>query len=502
MSAPQPSYEQLVAVVDALTVLLTQANARIVVLEAQVAALQARTGKNSSNSSTPPSRDSIVGKAQAKAERARQKSQRVRSKDRSPGGQPGRKGSGLTPTRDPDETVHLSPAVDCGGCGTDLARGVDAGSAWAQVWDIAPVLLRREHFVLPRRRCGCGRVTTASAPFAAAGQVRYGPNVNAAAILLASDGNVPVERTAQLMAALLGSPVSTGFVARAHERFADRLAAAGFDAAMTAALRAETVLCGDETPVNIVRKDIDAQGIPVKGSPHVVIVRTPDGRLMWYAPIGARSSKAIKALGVFDAWHGHLVRDDYAGWYQFDAALAGVQQCAAHLIRHLQGVYDLHPRNQSWTADVQQVLREANLAVTAAKQFGATRVDPTILAGLRARYDTAVGWGERINRHRVWPKGNHPGYTLARRLTAKADQVWLFTTVFAVPWTNNASEQALKSPKLHQKVSGYWHTMATLTRFCRVRSYLTSARNHGLTAIEAIHAVLAGNPWLPAPVTA
>jgi transposase len=50
------------------------------------------------------------------------------------------------------------------------------------------------------------------------------------------------------MAALLGTPVSTGFVARALERFAQHLAAAGFDEAMTEALRAEEVLCGDETP--------------------------------------------------------------------------------------------------------------------------------------------------------------------------------------------------------------------------------------------------------------
>jgi transposase len=66
--------------------------------------------------------------------------------------------------------------------------------------------------------------------------------------------------------------------------------------------------------------------------------------------------------------------------------------------------------------------------------------------------------------------------------------------VFAVPCTNNASERALKSPKLHQKVSGYWHTTTTLARFCRVRSYLVSARNHGLRAIDAIYAALTGNP--------
>jgi hypothetical protein len=67
----------------------------------------------------------------------------------------------------------------------------------------------------------CRVRTTAQVPFGQAGAVVYGQNVNAAAILLASAGNVQVERTTMLMQALLASPVSTGFVARAHERFSD-----------------------------------------------------------------------------------------------------------------------------------------------------------------------------------------------------------------------------------------------------------------------------------------
>ncbi len=47
--------------------------------------------------------------------------------------------------------------------------------------------------------------------------------------------------------------MSTGFVARAHERLADRLDAAGFDEAMRTALRAELVLCADETPATLRR---------------------------------------------------------------------------------------------------------------------------------------------------------------------------------------------------------------------------------------------------------
>ncbi|EQD62632.1 secreted protein, partial [mine drainage metagenome] len=58
---------------------------------------------------------------------------------------------------------------------------------------------------------------------------------------------VPMERTATLMESLLAAPVSTAFVALAQKRFADGLQSSGLDEAMGSALRAEAVLCGDET---------------------------------------------------------------------------------------------------------------------------------------------------------------------------------------------------------------------------------------------------------------
>jgi transposase len=42
----------------------------------------------------------------------------------------------------------------------------------------------------------------------------------------------------------------------------------------------------------------------------------------------------------------------------------------------------------------------------------------------------------------------------------------------------------------------------TLARYCRVRSYLVTSRNHGIRPIDAIHAALTRHPWLPAPVSA
>jgi transposase len=470
-------------------------------LELRVAELERRVGMDSGNSSTPPSKEPLAAKARRNA--ARRASQRERSKQRKPGGQPGHRGWGLEPEPDPDRTEHADPPAECRSCGAGLAGAEPAGRGWGQVWDTPPVRLEKVHWLLPRLRCrACGKITCADPPDGRAGTVVYGPNVNAAAVLLNSEGNVPVERAAMLMAALLGTPVSAGFVARAHQRLAQRLEQTGFDAAMRAALRAETALCADETPVNVLR-NTGQDGSTHAGSPHVVTVRTPDERLVWYAAMPSRSSEAIKGLGVMDGYHGILVRDDYAGWAQFDAQLAGVQQCCQHIFRHLKGVHALHQDWQRWAEDTRQVLSEAHDAVQDAIAAGRTALDPDLLADLRERYDSAVHWGEITNRLRDWDDGkNHPGYVLARRLKAKTGQVWLFTRNFAVPWTNNASEQAIKGPKRHQAVSGYWHSLATLTRYCRVRSYLVTSRNHGMRPIDAIHAALTGRPWLPTPVSA
>ncbi|MGI8445798.1 MAG: hypothetical protein ACR2MP_01145 [Streptosporangiaceae bacterium] len=90
-----------------------------------------------------------------------------------------------------------------------------------------------------------------------------------------------------------------------------------------------------------------------------------------------------------------------------------------------------------------------------------------------------------------------PGYTLGCWLRDYAGQAWLFTREPGVEWTDNCSEQAVKAAKRHQAVSGYWHTPRTLARWCLIRSYLDSAADHGLTALDAITRALNGNPWLP-----
>ena len=328
-----------------------------------------------------------------------------------------------------------------------------AGSRWAQVID-AEIVRTVTEWALPGLVCPCCGMVTFAEPQAGAhqGAVSYGPLLNTAAVLLSCYGNVPPERAAQVMGMLLGVPVSAGWVDKAAARVASQLGRAGFDEAMIAALAAEDVLAADETPVNVLdeagpapvpageepEQDKDPEekdGKAAAGAPHVLITRTPDGRLTFLRAIGSRRKDAI-AAGLPSLFTGCLITDGYTGYQHLLSRLASIQQCAAHVIRRCRAVTKLGPGGlQSWAGDIITILREAHEAVTAARARGDTALDQQLLDGLRERYDKAATFGMTHNRLRDWHDGNHPGYALGCWLREYKEQVFLFTRNFAVDWT-------------------------------------------------------------------
>jgi len=478
-------------------------------LELRLAELERRLSMDSTGSGTPSSKERIGAK---EARRARQQSERERRKDRRRGGQPGHQGKGLQRDPDPGERKTAEPPAECRRCKAGLGGAGAVQPRWAQVID-AEVIQTVTEWALPGLACRCcGTVTFAQAPPGAhPGAVSYGPVLNAAAVLLASYGNVPPERAALVIGALLGVPVSAGWVDKASARVAAQLGKARFDDVMTAALAAEDVLAADETPVNVLgkttppgpgqadgEKDPEGkEGTAAAGSPHVLIVCTPDGRLTLLQAIGSRRKDAIAARlpGLFT---GSLITDGYTGYQHLLDRLAGIQQCCQHVIRRCRAVTKLGPGClQDWAGDIITILRQAHQAVAAARARGDTALDPQLLDSLREDYDKATAFGRTHNRLRDWHEGNHPGYALGCWLRDYKEQVFLFTRDFAVDWTNNISERGAKAAKRHQAVSGYWHSLATLARWCQIRSYLDSAAAHGITALDAIRSAIAGKPWLP-----
>jgi hypothetical protein len=340
------------------------------------------------------------------------------------------------------------------------------------------------------------------------GAVCHGPVLNGAAVLLSCCGNVPSERSAQLIGMLLGEDVSAAWADKAVARVNARPGSAGFDEAMAAALAAEDVPAADETPVNVPDKtpvpdqDTEADpeekdGTPGAGAPHVLIVRTPDGRLTSLPALASRRKESVGG-GIPAGFAGHLMTGGYTGCQHLPSRIAGIRQCCQHVIRRARAVQKPGPGGaRDRAGDIIAIPGQAHRAVEDARARGSTALGPQILDDLRERYDTAARSGRIRNRLRDRHDGNHPGYALASWLQEYKEQVFLFTRDFAAGWTNNVPERGAKAARRRQAVSGYWHSLATLARWCRIKSYLDSAAAHGTTALDAIRGAIEGKPWLP-----
>jgi hypothetical protein len=114
---PTPSVEELL-------VLLAQRDALIAALAGRVAELEARLGKNSRNSSKPPSSDGLAKPAPKSLRRA---------SGRKPGKQQGGQGFRLEPRAVPDQVKVHAPS-ECRGCGAGLADAPMVGTETRQVF--------------------------------------------------------------------------------------------------------------------------------------------------------------------------------------------------------------------------------------------------------------------------------------------------------------------------------------------------------------------------------
>jgi transposase len=88
---------------------------------------------------------------------------------------------------------------------------------------------------------------------------------------------------------------------------------------------------------------------------------------------------------------------------------------------------------------------------------------------------------------------------LIDRLRRRRDEVLRFMTDLCVPFDNNGSERDLWMIKLQQKkTSGCFRTEDGARTFCRVRSYLSTARKQGHSLLHALERALNGKP-IPFP---
>lgn len=479
---PKPSYEELEAKVAALEGLNERLLVMVELLQAQVEELRAQIGKNSSNSSKPPSSDGLSKPAP--------RSLRGRS-GRKPGGQKGHPGSALMQVDDPKRTERHEP-VCCRGCQAPLGAAREVGVERRQVFDLPEIVPVVTEHQLVKRRCECGVTTTAAPPSGAQAPVQYGPNIAAVATYLYAGQFLSKDRTATALADLFGTSMSAGTVAKMADRAAVGLADSGFLDQVKGEIGRAELAYFDET------------GLRVQGRLRWVHSASTD-KYVLLTVHDKRGVEAMNAAGVLPVFSGIAMHD---GWGPYDTYTAASHaRCNAHLLRELQAVTDHHARTWPeeawcWAEQATGALMDMKTLVEQAVDLDGTldTLDQHKLGDLIHLWRSAARLGTEATAARATSlEKDHNA--LARRLIDRQEDHLRFTTDPRIPFDNNAAERTIRMVKVRQKVSGCLRTLTGAARFCAIRSYLATTARHGLSMIEALARLSNGQPWLPTAAT-
>ena len=432
-------------------------------LEARIDELERRQGRNSLNSSLPPSRDPPLTRQQRR-ELARR---RAKGSLRKPGGQPGHEGAGREPPA-PEQVSARREHVPagCAGCG-HVFCGAEQRVGDPVVhhkWEL-PVIepLVFEHRLWRLVCPGCGRAQLAALPDGVSGSA-FGPRLEAHIAALAGVFRLSRRQIVEVVKEVFGCPISLGAV----DATIMRMSAVLHDPwlALRDAVRAAEAVHADETSWRL--RGV-TQWLWVAASALAACYRI-DPR---------RSQQAAKEL-LGEDFGSFAITDRYVGYHWLDVLQQ--QLCWAHLTRQL---IELSERPGAPGKLGRELLAAARAVIARHRAY------------LQDGHDLA--WLERELRplreliQGLLEHGAHGRHARTRNFCAgvldEYPALWTFCEVPGIAPTNNAAERALRHPVIIRKTqlgtqsntgSRWIERICSIRETCRLQqrsvlAYLTQA---------------------------
>ncbi len=433
---------------DLIALILAQA-AQISALTARVADLEAKLAappKTPDNSSLPPS-----------------KGQKANCPDRLKMERRDRPGVTRALAEDPDRVVEATLAA-CPHCAHPLAAADQPDIHAYDHIDLPPIRPVVTRFHRHRGVCPCCRKrVVAPVPEGFAPGSPFGPGLCALIIHLHVTQAVDFERLTRLLAEVFGLTLSEGAVVNILARAEAPLLAA--TAPIAAAVRASSVVGCDETSARVAGKTWWQWVLLGSTAICHLIAETRAASVVTAFLDGARPA----------VW----VADRYGGQLGHGAVR---QMCLAHLLRDAN--YAIEEGDEGFALGFRVLLLRA---VAIGRRRDALK-DSTLAqyhADLERRLDRLLA-------------GATPAHPAARRLframRRDRDDLFRFVTHRDVPYTNNACERALRPSVIFRKVTGGFRATWGAKVYAAAATVIATGRLHGLTALTALRAALAGQP--------
>ena len=403
--------------------------------------------KNSSNSSIPPTQESIAAR-----ELRRTKSLRKPSGKPS-GGQPGHRGSTLQSVSTPDRIIKHEPAY-CKCCGRSLDGVQYRKIRKTQVIDIKFVVETSEEQYY-EKVCACGCVNNCDAPNC---RIKYGDNIRALVTYLNVVQCIPFKRIAELVSDLSGQKISEGTVQNILRENSGKANAAYEE--IRKKLEHAPVVGADETGASV-GKELHWNWI------------FQNDVLTYVFQMKSRGMEAIDTKFPDGLPNSTLVTDRHHSYFKMNAK--GHQVCLAHLLRNAEYLNELDTR-QDWSRRFIRLIRHS----MDIRRDGC--ITPRKIKILKTRMKNLLG--ESLTHL------DDEFERFKRGILKVRDYLFTFLTNPHVPYHNNASERGVRKIKIKQKISGGFRTDDGADDYAKLHSIAETAMKNGNSKFNAILAVV------------
>ena len=413
---------------------MTPEHQRIAELEDEIAALRRRDGERCRELDALREELAKVRKEieewkrgfreRGKRRTSRAEERRARS-DKPRGRAPGHEGAWRpVPERVDDEVEHPMPETcTCGGAVVPTGE-----SDSTIVTDIPPIESKNTRHVAHVGRCErcCKRVVAklpgATASGKSVAEVSLGPNIQAMALGLRFEQDVPLGKVGAFLAQWYGISITTSGLSQMFDRLRRRSTPTYEE--LVGIARASDVVGLDETGH---RQD----GVPgwmwLMRTDRVSVFRVELSRGGWVAEaMLGENFKGVVCSDFYGVYTGH---DNWLHGY-----------CGAHTIREAKKIAEVTP------CAATEEFRDRLIAFYAAGKAAAQSGDPSARKGARIRLGHLISSMNFVDFPDI--------VRLQERLEAHKPGVTLFIDRPDVPATNNATERDIRAPARHRAVTG------------------------------------------------
>ena len=306
--------------------------------------------------------------------------------------------------------------------------------------------------------------------------VSYGGTVKAIAAFLYSEGVVANDRICTFINSLSGDRLhlSTGSVYGFCRRFAQ--CCCTVQAGMEQELLNSNLICTDATPVKTDGKLTYIRNFSTE-------------TCVLYCSSEKKNLETLRSFKILKEFTGTLIHDHETALYHFGSRHG---ECNVHLNRYL--LKNTEETGNTWSHKLSSFLEGMNQGRKKRICQGKEWFTPEELERYRMRYEELLSIGMGENRHTRGRIAKKEEKALLKRLKKYQNNHLLFLYDFHVPYSNNRSEKDLRICKNRQKMAGGFRTAAGRQMYCEIISSIETIKRRGLNIFQGIIALMNGTP--------